>query len=126
MIDYNAIKDAFSDQLIQSFYYDIFGKKLELYYEGYYDIYTQQYKELSCVFIIKDWQKAYSIPYDIEQKITKRYDLDVHMGVFFIIMGMEYDVNTNVFEITINLINNSYCTYIFEQPKMYILEKNKY
>lgn len=126
MTDFKAIEFAFGDRTIQAFYYDIFASKIELFYEGYYDVSTGQYKNISCSFVIRDWKKAYSIPYDIEQKNTKRYDLDKYMYVFFIVMDIKFDSENDIFEITVNSIDQKYCTYIFEQPTMYIEEKEKY
>jgi len=121
MIDFKVIEGTFGDAYIQAFFYDIFNKRIELHYEGYHA--AGYYKEIPCMLVIENWNEAYSMPYDADVEYSKRkkFELDRHMGVFFMIMGIKG--SGKWFEITINTIDERYVTYLFENPQLRIVEK---
>lgn len=123
MKNFENVKDAFYDEFVQVFCYDIFNKRIELHFKRYYDSSIESYKEVPCIFIIENWQWAHSIPYvdDIPISKRRRYKLDSNMSIFFMIMDMK--VEAEWFEITINTIDERYVTYLFENPQLSIVEK---
>ena len=120
MTKINELNYSFSDDHVQAFFYNIFGKTIELYFERYYDKSIGELKNVYCKFVIEGWTEAYSIPYEAGKKNEKRYSLDDHMAVFFMIMDMKYE--SGIFEITINTIDERYVTYIFEHPTLNLVE----
>lgn len=49
MKNFEFIKSALGDAYVQKFNYDIFGQKIELYYEGYYNVNKGQYLEVPLI-----------------------------------------------------------------------------
>lgn len=118
--DFAIINHAFGDRCVQAFNYDIFGKRIELFFEDYYDITSKAQKNRRCIFTIEGWKDDYSIPYDVTRQDEKKSYMDAHMGIFDMIMKMEY--KSDFFEITTGNIDGRYATYGMELPQLSLSE----
>ena len=102
---------SFDDEPVSKFFYDMDNKKIEVHFKGYYDLQKENILiEKPCVFTIRDWKEAKSRVGDEE----KSYDLNKHMGVFSMILYMEF--NSDDLEMLVNTIDNRYITLIFKEP----------
>ena len=120
MRSFEVIKNAFSDDWVQAFSYQIYNKKIEIYFDRYFDSYEEILKDVTCKFVIWDWHSAYSVPYEVEYNDVVKQDLDKNMGIFFMIMDME--LRDDFFEIIVNTIDGRFVKFFFQNPKLDIVE----
>ena len=84
----NELSFSFDDEIVIKFCYDLENKKIEVYYDGYYDLkQDSKYIKTPCCFIIEKWEEAKSQILDDKRK----YDLNSHIGIFKIILSMEFE-----------------------------------
>lgn len=104
------MKYTFDDEVISKFCYDIINKKIEIYFEAYYDLNLGESLNQPCILIIENWVNAKS-------KFVgdaKFHELEKHLGIFSMILSLE-EKNDDL-EIIVNTINNTYLELIFIKP----------
>jgi len=101
------IEISFSDIPVSKFCYDIDGKKIEIYFPGYYDVQSGDYVEQNCCCVISNWKEGKSKVYNDDIF----FDLDKHIGIFSLLLHI---VHSNEFlEMIINTIDDRYIVLRF-------------
>lgn len=104
---------SFDDEPVSKFNYDLASRKIEAYFNGYFDLQKNEYIDLPCKFIIENWEYARSLVGD-EQK---QYDIGEQIGFFTLILYMKYN-DDNELELLVNTVDNRYLTIHFKSPKL--------
>lgn len=108
----NQLNYSFDDEPVVKFCYDIQNKKIEIYFDRYFDLEKNIFVESKCVLIIEKWQNAYSMLSQIE----KKHELNRHIGVFSMILYLKS--SEEYLEMLVNTLDNRYVTLIFESPEI--------
>lgn len=107
------MKYSFDDEPVCKFCIDLKNKKIEMYFNSYFNITENEEINQPCIFVIENWKNAKSKIGDEE----RMYDLNHHLGIFSIILYMKYNDN-KILEILVNTIDNRYVTLFFEEPNL--------
>jgi len=103
---------SFDDEPIVKFSYDKANKRIEINFDGYYNLDKDKYLEEPCIWIIENWEYAKCrIGDDLEM-----FDLVEKIGIFSLILYMKYSED-EVLEIIVNTFDNRYLTIFFKKPK---------
>lgn len=106
------IESSFEDEPVSRFCYDIDGKKIKIYFSGYYDVQSKDYIEQNCCCVVNNWKAAKSKLY----KDDRFFSLDSHIGVFSLILHAKY--SNNILEMVVNTIDNRYIVLQFTEPEI--------
>ncbi len=104
---------SFDDEPVSKFCYDLELKKIEIHFNGYFDLLNDKYTESGCIWTIENWKEA-------KCKIgeeTKLYNLDKCIGIFSLILYMKYNEDDRL-EMLINTVDNRYITMFFKEPNL--------
>lgn len=104
---------TFDDEQVSKFCYDLDTEKVEVYFEGYYDLIKDADVDAPCIWTIEDWEYAKSVLGN-EQK---RYDMNWHIGIFRLILYMKYNDNQEL-EMLVETLDNRYVTFFFKDPTL--------
>jgi len=104
---------TFDDEPVSKFCYNLDVQKIDIHFEGYYDIIKDADIDTPCTWTIKDWEYAQSALGD-EQK---RYHINKHMGIFRLILYMKYN-DSQELEMLVETLDNRYVTFFFKDPKL--------
>lgn len=103
---------SFADEPISKFCYDMGNKRIEVSFMGYSDLSKNKYVEEQCTFIIENWKVAGSRIGDD----GKLYDLNKHIGVFSMILTMEFE--NDELKMLVSTVDNRYVTLFFKGPNL--------
>lgn len=104
---------SFDDEPVQKFCYDLGSKKIEIHFNGFYDLNQDKYIKSPCVWSIGNWVYGKSKIGDDQ----KTYDLTKHMGVFSLILYLKYNEDKEL-EMLVNTIDDRYITFLFKDPDL--------
>ncbi len=104
---------SFDDEPVSKFCYDLMNKKIEVHFNGHYDLVRGAYLEAPCIWVLENWEYANSI-LGTEEKV---YDMKKHIGIFTIIFYARYNDNEEL-EIFVNTIDNKFITIFFREPQL--------
>ncbi|MDY3315927.1 hypothetical protein PG275_10235 [Riemerella anatipestifer] len=107
----NKLKYSFDDEIASKFCYDMDNKKIEVHFTGYSDE-KERFLNKPCIFSISNWEEAKSKRGD-EGKFSP---LDKNIGVFSMILYVEYDGNK--LELLVNTIDDRYIVLLFTNPEV--------
>jgi len=106
------IEISFSDIPVSKFCYDIDGKKIEIYFPGYYDVQSGDYVEQNCCCVISNWKEAKSKVYNDD----RFFNLDKHIGIFSLLLHIVH--SNDILEMIINTIDDRYIVLHFVSPEV--------
>jgi hypothetical protein len=104
---------SFDDEPVSKFCYGRSNRKLEIYFNSYYDLVRDEYIEAPCIWTIENWEYAKSKIGD-EQKL---YDLDRHLGIFWMIFYLKYNDDGEL-EMLVNTVDDRYVTLFFKGARL--------
>lgn len=110
------LKYSFADEPVSKFCYDLSTQKIEVHFNGHYNLINDAYVNAPCIWVVESWQYAKCMLGD-EQK---RYDLNKHIGVFSLILYMNYNDDAEL-EMLVNTVDNRYITMFFKEPKLSLI-----
>lgn len=106
---------SFDDEPVSKFYYEIDKNKIEIYFNGYFDINKDMYIEKPCVWTIENWKEAKcKIGNDL-----KLYNLNNSISIFNLILYMKLNEEF-VLEMLVNTLDNRYLTLFFKEPILHL------
>ena len=108
----DRLKYSFDDKRVSKFSCAD-GKKIELHFEGYYDLIGGVYMDTPCIFVIENWEYAKSMTGDDQ----RRYDIYKYMEILSLILYMKYN-DDNELEMLVKNTNDRYVTLFFKNPKL--------
>lgn len=107
----SMIMYSFDDEPVSKFCYDLDNNILEIYFNGYFDMKDNKYKDKTCVWTIENWKEArIKIGDD-----SKFYDLTKCLGIFTLILYMKYD-EEGLLELLVHTVDDRYITLFFKEP----------
>ncbi len=110
----NKLEYSFDDEVVSKFCYDMFEKKIDIYFTGYSDtIKNECFLDKNCVLTIENWSSAKS-KIDNPNDIYDYKDLDVYIGVFSMILHIEKQGED--LYLSVNTINDKYISLLFIKP----------
>lgn len=72
---------------VSAFFYSIENRKIDVTFYGYYDLKTEEDKEIKCHLVISNWSAAKA-----KDSMETRYrDLDYYIGIFSLVLDLEVD-----------------------------------
>ena len=112
MIMKNKLVYSFDDEVVSKFCYDMDNKKIEVYFNGYFDLLKNEYVERPCLWVIENWSDAKS-----KLSSETKYDaLENNLGIFSMVLFLENEEKkTNV---TVNTLDKRYVDLVFIEPKI--------
>lgn len=106
---------SFDDEVSSKFCYDGDNKRIEVYFDGYYDISSSRYIDRPCVWVIEDWSDAKS-KVSAEGAYT---DLEKHLGIISMVLSSQ--INDATLEVTIITLDNRYIDLAFIDPRLNLI-----
>jgi len=97
----NQLKYSFDDEPVTAFFCDIGKKRMVSYFDGYWDVESDQYISAPCYFSIRDWSRiqCYIGPE------AKRSTFEQSMGIVELFLYVKYDRVSNVLETCVLLVD---------------------
>ncbi|MEK6510690.1 hypothetical protein [Myroides odoratimimus] len=114
LIRNNKLLYTFDDEVVSKFVYAIDEKKIELSFDGFYDLEKDEEINRKCILIIESWSKALSRLYPN----SKFDDLESNFGIISMIVAV--NVEHDEVYMTVSTIDNRHYDLIFLKPSMYI------
>jgi hypothetical protein len=111
----NQLKYSFDDEIVSKFCYDMDNKKIEVHFNGCFDLQKNEYIERACTLVIENWSDATSRIGDE----TKFYALDKHMGIFSLILSIER--TEEGVQLLVNSVDDRYITLSFKKPQIHVV-----
>lgn len=109
----SQLEYSFDDEPVIGFYYDLRGRRIEVHFEGYYNLRdNDRYVDRHCTFVIENWKKGKSKVGDDQTM----HDLEKHMGIFTMILYMK--VVGNELELFVSTVDGRYVILTFEEPEL--------
>lgn len=111
----NMLLYTFDDEVMNRFVYDEANKRIELSFEGYYDVVNEEGINRECVLIIEQWDKAMSKRYPS----NKFENIEGNFGIISMIVSMEV-MKENICMV-VSTINSQHYEIIFERASIWLL-----
>lgn len=105
---------TFHDEVTNKFVYDETNKRMELSFDGCYDVVNEKSIDRNCVLVIEQWDKAMSKCYPS----NKFKNIESNLGIISMIMFME--VMKEKIRIVVSTINCQHYEIIFDRASVWL------